>query len=322
MTDKQWKKSLLSSGLPLEHSVAGILKRLGLGVHVEYNYIRRNELGQDVKFSVDLCAIHRDERKGLLLSLLLECKYCARGTLWVFVPDESEAPFNQVRPSYFTGTDLFASNSVSTLSTMTLYEQEQAVLRGIQIAEHGNVAPGAVAEAVAQLRYASLEQSLEWTGYHLNNAKLFGPKDPRIPAASVCIVVTTAELRVLKPHTTLEAFEQAQRLEDLTFSAPYVFLEAPPDASFQRHATRRIREDLSEARLQEDGLLGVLEPLKAASAVTDVDDFILSHVRLSPSVFLIVQYSHLEAAVAKVLGDVERIAILDPEATRRISKRK
>lgn len=312
----------MSSGLPLEHSVAGVLKRLGLGVHVEYNYIRRNEHGQDIKFSVDLRAVLRDERKGLLLSLLVECKYCTRGTQWVFVPDESEAPFNQIRPSYFTGTDLYASNSVSTLSTMTLYGQDQAVLRGLQIAEQGNVAPGAVVEAVAQLRYASLEQSLEWTGYHLNNAKLFGPDDPRLPSASVCLVVTTAELRVLKPHTTLEAFEQAENLEDITTPQPYVFLEAPPDASFQRHAARRIREDLGESRLREDGLLDVLEPLKAASAVTDLNDFILGHARLEPSVFLIVQHPHLEAAVGKVLSDTERLAILDPEATRRISKRK
>lgn len=311
----------MSSGLPLEHSVAGVLKRLGLGVHVEYAYLRRNEHGQDIKFSIDLRAIHRDEEQGLLLSLLIECKYCARGTQWVFVPDESEAPFNEMRRSYFSGTDLYATNSVSTLTTMNQYNQHVTVLRGLQIAEHGNVSPGTVAEAIAQLRYASLEQSLEWTGYHLTTAKLFGPGTLRIPGASVCIVVTTANIRVLKPHTTLEAFEDAQTLEDVTTPQPFVFLEAPPDASFVRHAARRIREELGEPQLREQGLVDQLDTLKAASAATSLNDFILNHSRLEPAVFLVVQYGHLEAVISKILSDAQALAILDQEATRRINNR-
>ncbi|MBZ9752807.1 hypothetical protein K7W42_18360 [Deinococcus sp. HMF7604] len=319
---KNWKTALQKSGLPLEHSVAGVLKRLGLKVQVEYSYLRRNERSEDITFSVDLRAVHRDDEKGLVLSLLVECKYRTRGTQWIFVPNEDEAPFNQHLPTYFKGIDLFTQSSVSTLGAYDLYPQELMVHRGLQLAEAGNVAPKGPNEAAAQLRYASLEQSLEWTVQRVSDVKHFGADLPRLPAVGVCLIVTTAELRVLKPQLTLEAFEAARHPDEVSVPQPYVFLDAPPDGAFQRHATRRIQEELSDAALVAQGFGDVLEPLRASSAVTDLNSFILGESRLEPRVFVVVQYRALEEVIAQILKDSERLHILDKAATWEIDRRK
>lgn len=319
--DKAWKDIFLKSGLPLEHSVAGVLKRLGLKVQVEYNYVRRNERNEDVTFSVDLRAVHRDHR-DLLLSALVECKYCSPGTQWIMVPNEDEAPFNQHRPSYFHGIDLFATESLFTLNTYDLYPQELMVHRGVQIARWGNVSPGTVSEAVAQLRYAALEQNIEWSAQRIRDAEMAGPDAPRLPYASVCLIVTTAEIRVLKPMLSLEAFQKAESADDVTVPQPYVFLHARPDGIFERQAVRRIHDVLSDEALTAVHGPEVLAQVRASSAVTDLKDYTLGASRLRPDVFIVVQYDALESVMAKILVDAERLSMLNKHLTWDISKRK
>jgi hypothetical protein len=45
MTSKTWKDHLLSSGVPLEHTVAKALRSLGLMDVSEYKYVRSDEAG-------------------------------------------------------------------------------------------------------------------------------------------------------------------------------------------------------------------------------------------------------------------------------------
>src|SRR5437879_2998035 len=74
MSQKTWKDHLLSSGLPLEQSVIGVLQTLGVNRPREYRYERLNEQGILTEFSIDVFASRMYEH-ALVLELLIECKY-------------------------------------------------------------------------------------------------------------------------------------------------------------------------------------------------------------------------------------------------------
>jgi len=88
MSKKSWKDHLLSSGLPLEHSVIRELKQHGFLSPREFQYERKNEHGVPTLFSVDVEATNILAERKIWLDLLIECKYRHDSTQWVFNPDE------------------------------------------------------------------------------------------------------------------------------------------------------------------------------------------------------------------------------------------
>jgi hypothetical protein len=101
MSDKKWKRNLLSASLPLEYEVARILVTRGFAVEADYTYGRDAESGQPKDFSVDILArgsppFTDPNIVDGTFELLIECKHRVRGTKWLFLPDTNKAEFSHI----------------------------------------------------------------------------------------------------------------------------------------------------------------------------------------------------------------------------------
>ncbi len=98
-----FKRGLLSSGLPLEFDVAKHISKLDPTLlKPDFTFTRKNQENHEVDFSVDFAATfalakfpsekmpaaedREDHETHVNLKLLVECKYCRTGVSWVFLP--------------------------------------------------------------------------------------------------------------------------------------------------------------------------------------------------------------------------------------------
>ena len=95
-SDKKWKDALLSSGLPLEATVAACLERHGAHVFGEYEFPTVNLDGEQMLRSVDLHAYW--DLPAVDLNVAVECKYRRDGVCWFFMPPKlANSPLNNRR---------------------------------------------------------------------------------------------------------------------------------------------------------------------------------------------------------------------------------
>ena len=198
----RWKDYLLKSSLPLEQIVSEKLEQNGWHIWGEYSYFRPNEQNIDTEFSIDLSAakslepIESDIDSNL--NLLIECKYNYPGTKWVFSSPPKEDNV------YYTGMYCLLDKLSHKLIRYT--EVGQSCSRGIVLTNTGSD-PNSITHGLNQLRYGMPSLICEATSYSYT-------ENPPSFFLSL-LLVTNAELYVLKPRQSLETYQAAQTLEDV-----------------------------------------------------------------------------------------------------------
>lgn len=210
MSNTKWKKGLLKTGLPLESVVTNELSKHGHMISGEYPYIRPNESNQLKEFSVDIKTFKSLDVEGLghsnYLELLVECKYRQPGTSWVFSPYPSETIMiglihttEDIQPYKSLGTHCFD------------YELDTGFcIKGVEISVNGEGYNDNVRHGVFQLRYAMpvlMNHAYEMV-YDLTMGKGVFHLCP--------ILVTTAVLRVFKPNLSMDDFQNAESIDEVT----------------------------------------------------------------------------------------------------------
>lgn len=208
--NNKWKIGFLKSGLPLEYVASNILNKNGHEIFGTYPYIRPDETKTLKEFSVDLRSFKcLDANERLItLSLLVECKYRQPGTTWIFSPLPSTTiPIGLVRSS----EDLVPIR----LSGDAVWKFEEKIgysISGVELKSNGDGKSDDVKHGVFQLRFAmpvllkkTFQQVLNNNWSNGRNIDLICP-----------ILVTTSEIRLIKPNLNFNEFIQAEDLNDVS----------------------------------------------------------------------------------------------------------
>lgn len=298
---KDWKQVFLSSGLPLEYLVRKIFRDLDYLVFVEHSYIRFNENNLATNFSIDLRAIRRNDLNKFSELLLVECKYRSPGTYWAFIQNQHQEPFDTVA-SPFETHDFMASRKLLPSHSSKNFSQRDYVWKGIELNEKDNN-PSSITRAISQVQYAFLESFIDHAQNsirHIYNKII----SDNIPYLVANIIVTTAEIKVIKDEVSLEDFRNAKNPEEIMNTRDYVILDSPPDPYFSQYARSRLLNALSPEILSKDGINVNLIGTIGAKVSKERDEYIDRLALLFPRYYIIVNYEKINSLIC--LLDRER----------------
>lgn len=233
---KTWKNNLLSSSVPMEFEVSKLLVKHGFSTSADYSYTRHGAQGRD-DFSVDLHAsVHLPYRRPNEITaefhLLIECKHRHRNNKWLFFPDPNRAEFSSFALGYtLRVVDDFSPIILEDHPTIAFDNWANFCLKGVEIdLNSGAVHDAEIRRGLAQLQYALprlVTDEIEW------NVGM-QPEDCH-PFFYCPILLTTSEILVAKPDTTIQSVEDAETLTDLATPVPWVVVYCEQTHDFQRH---------------------------------------------------------------------------------------
>ena len=230
MPDAKWKPALLRTGLPFEYFVSKALEAKGFDVSGEFAFTRKERDGTNVECSVDLKAEHligeRAEngnwQKAVQLNLLVECKYNVPGSHWVLAPRPRE--ILSLGREEMVLVDQCSCGFVENRSVVLLPEQTPICLKGVVLHEGaGDAQDHTIQHGLSQLRYAMPRLVASALSEQLGGGEEYGM--PLFLLGS--LLVTSAPIRVLKPELSMETYNAAQGLDDISTVVPYVCVSNP-----------------------------------------------------------------------------------------------
>ena len=302
MSKRSWKEHLLSSGLPLEYSVARVFEQLENWRPKEFSYERKNAEGVPTIFSVDLHAtrIHRDR---CWFETLVECKYRHDGTKWIFTPFVNEDPWINPDPAYvFVALDQCCDRTVDREKLAEVVKDYPCCEKGIEILpEDAN--PKTIEQALQQLRYgvaAKAVDSLQHQMYKLG-------RDPTPVFVIFPVIVTTAELWRLKVGATVEDVRNAEEISAVAETFDALIVSQTPNNLDAKHTHEMIHSELS--RSQQITTLREMLQRTSGRELNDFLGYLANHV---PSMFAVITYSSFYAVMKKLNDFFTEAELLKP----------
>lgn len=306
---KSWKEHLLSSGIPLEHSVIETIQTLGLSGPTEFKYERPNELGIPTIFSVD---VHASKvpipPSQVWIDFLIECKYRHDSVKWIFTPEAHSYPnFEFDERHLYNVLDYFSDGFELNMSQHPFdHSRYPLCSKGIEILPKGPN-PKSIDEAMQQLAYAVSDQTAEAIEHQFKH--LLGHPSPvwlLIP-----IIVTTAQLWLLKPNQTLDMIRNADDISNVAEPRKIVVLHEPPDNLLRRFSGDKLKSRVSE---REEASL---DHQLAAVGIHSFGFFCDLRATHYPSYWIICHHSELENELQFIL---HRFGDTDVVSKRKIKK--
>ncbi len=265
MTDKnetKWKDAFLRTSLPLEYLVAQELSRLRYGIQGEFHYLRPNEHGVLAEFSVDIWSVMSLAAKetGMWgnLNYLIECKYCHPSVTWVFAPHSKTDTERLMGQSVIHVLDRLCTRQIADKRPLWKTSSHFPLcFKGVEIhpsdATFQNIEKGKF-----QLVYGALR-----LGIHLSEGQIMTLHDQDLFVDFVCpILVTTADLYVMKHGLRLEDFRKAKSPKDVSAMVPALILTNPYSHLFAAYSDDLLRE-LHAKKPAIGDRLDQLKPLRA-----------------------------------------------------------
>jgi len=252
-SSNKWKNGFLKTGLPLEYVTSNILDDLGHFIFGEYPYIRPDERKELKEFSVDLRTYktldNSNDERLIVLSMLIECKYRQQGTSWIFSP----FPSDMVPLGIMNSTENITATRIGNENVLKFEQNIGYCISGVELSADGSGNTNGVKHGVFQLRFAmpkfvknSYASGLERTFY-----------DGRFIELSCAILVTTADIRVIKSNITLEDFTSANELDDVFEIKEAIILNERPGPQLQEFADKLAEELIEEYPNLEKRLLDI-----------------------------------------------------------------
>ncbi|NLP63471.1 hypothetical protein [Paraburkholderia sacchari] len=263
----KWKNNLLSSSVPMEFEVAKLLVKHGFSTEADYSY-KRHDAATTNDFSVDLHAtaylpFNNPDKITATLQLLVECKHRHRKNKWLFFPDPNLGDFSSVTLGHtLRVVDDFSPVILSHQYSTSFDTKSTFCLKGIEIDQgNDNVYDKEIKRGLLQLQYALprlLSDSIEWS---------FSRSDINWPFMYCPILLTTSEIYVASPETTIEKVEQAESLDDFATLAPWVVVFCEQTHEFQRHRAETC-SDLEP--LLESEELTLMDNIRRQGGIEDI----------------------------------------------------
>ena len=229
-SSSKWKTGLLKTGLPLEYVTARSLSERGHSIFGEYPYTRPDESGKPIEFFVDIRTYKSLSFGGhlIVLSMLVECKYRQPGTTWVFAPLPADTyPIGLVQ-----STEDISPIRLNDKALWDFEKQTGYCVSGVELTSDGSGNTSGTKHGIFQLKYAMLHLIANSMGHNYEECVYDGNHiDISCP-----IIVTTADLRLIKPGLSLEDFRQANELSEVTDAKDALILNERPGPQLQTFA--------------------------------------------------------------------------------------
>ncbi len=302
--NSKWKTGFLKTGLPLEYVTSNIFDSLGHHIIGEYPYIRPNENKELKEFSVDLRTYKclDSEEKLIIFSALVECKYRQPGTSWIFSPYPSDI----IPVGILNSTEDIVPVRIGTKATYKFEESLGYCISGVELDSNGSGNTNGPKHGVFQLRFAMPE----FVKNDYENALETNYSDGRFIDLSCAILVTTADIRVIKPKLKLDSFTSADNLDEITELKEAIILNERPGPQLQEFADSIADGLIGKHPELEERLLAIDKVLvgkewKKRSA-PDLDT-IKRSIGYSAERVLVVNHKYLE----KILKNLEKAILKD-----------
>lgn len=252
----KWKERLLSSSLPLEFEVANFLAKEGFFLEPDYKYQRRtNELVKEC--SIDLEAtvyfpITNPNAMNSALHLMVECKYRSPNKVCLFLPEilSRHALSNVTLGRTLCLIDEFSYDRIPQDAIYRFEEDIPVCYKGIDMdLSSGNVEDKEINEGIDQLMYSLPQMHLNSVTHNLT----CHPADNK-PYFAMSILVTNADLRILKPNVDIQKIQKARNINAISHSVPYLIFYRSHGDLFKRHlgsTLRNIDEYLEDKTISE-----------------------------------------------------------------------
>lgn len=287
--------SFLSSGIPLEYSVAQIFEDLTRWQRGEFRYERKDEQGITRLFSVDVHStnLNLDRERNLRFETLVECKYRYDDTKWVFTPHEYDFFEIEFSDLFVSLDECCADRELDKSPLDKVSDRYPLCTKGIELLTD-NSNPKAIHEAVQQLRYAVIARALDAFNHQLTMVKfLIG--DPPPVFVILPVIVTTAELWRLRPGTTVEDVRSANEISAVADSHDTVVLLQSPDNLDRKHTIAGFSDNLGHDYKKElDNLLRTRR--------SDLQNFVDAFASRIPSLFIVIRYDKLRAVMSDLFN--------------------
>ncbi len=253
-TDLKWKDRLLSSSIPLEYEIAKILTQNKFSVSFDYAYQRLD--GQlEKEFSVDIKAdafwpFNENAAVKANIDLLIECKYRNPNVSWLFIPELIEEEYSKFSSKGVIKLIDEFSQAANRDSAFGLPVCETC-LKGVEVnTQNGEVHDSGITHGISQLVY-SLPLLVKEHIYRC----LSGSIDEAYPYILCPILVTTAELRLLKGEFSIESLRAAESIDDISVSVPFVRMYSEVYPSFDEHCRNIYKDFLQQYHLSNYNFL-------------------------------------------------------------------
>lgn len=287
MSKRSWKDHFLSSGVPLEYSVARIFEQLVSWHPGEFRYERKDAEGVPRIFSVDVHSSHIDLERNFWLETLVECKYRYDGTKWVFTPGEYDPLFGQDFKNLFVTLDQCCIDRQLNSDFVARFRTHYPLCgKGIELLPD-DANPKTIDQAVQQLRHAVVAKTFDAIMHQVD--ELLGTPTPLFVV--VPIIVTTAELWRLKPETTVEDVRNADDIKAIADAHDVVVLQEEPDNLDKRQTIARFYETLNDTQIRKFD--DVLKQTIKRNSPFFIDYF----ASYSPSLFVVIRYDRFKSAM-------------------------
>ena len=260
-SNKKWKDGLLKTSLPLEYVVARELNDMGFGIQGEFHYLRPDESGITKEFSIDIWAVthllKKDRKIWGELNYLIECKYCYPGITWIFALHErSDTEYLMEGGPVYTLDKLCTRQIFNKKPIWNLPKTFPLCSKGVELHEGGATEQN-IERGRSQLRYGAPRLAA-----HLSEGQMLTFNDEDLHPQFICpVLVTTAELYVLKKGLALNKFVDAKEVPEIASKVGAVLLTNPHSHLFVDYADKIIGvlhqkfPDIKDRLEKIDGLL-------------------------------------------------------------------
>jgi hypothetical protein len=268
----------------------------------------------------------KDNNMWSELNFLIECKYCYPGIKWLFAPHTKSDTEHLL--------DIAIINALDQLCTSQLWDKRPLwrlsnklpkCFKGVEL--HSNDATTQnIERGRAQLMYA-----IPRLAVHLIESQIMTSNDEDLRVEFICpILITTADLYVLKEGLNLNNFKNAKSTEDIATKVSALILTNPYSHLFNTYADNlisdmhmkspSIKERLEQLKKLINKLTGEEDEFSRLSASFLFDWALLEYSKR----ILVINYNHLESiykllnqTVIKAGKSLTRVGVLKNDLSQR-----
>ena len=304
--DRKWKDAFLRTSLPLEYLVAQELSKLRYAIQGEYHYLRPNEHGVLSEFSVDIWSVTSLFKKEIgmwgNLNYLIECKYCHPSVRWIFAPHSKTDTERLMEQSVIHALDRLCTRQITDKRPLwRVANHFPLCFKGVELHPNDATAQN-IEKGKSQLVYGALRLAI-----HLSEGQIMNLHDEDLFVEFLCpILVTTADLYVLKHGLQLEDFMKAKSHEDVSSLVPALILTNPYShllAAYSDDLLRELHAKKPDIRVRLEQLKQLADKLPGniggASTISENIWFDWDLCELARSI-LVVNYRNLGSMLKKL----------------------
>jgi hypothetical protein len=297
---KEWKDHLLSSGIPLEYSISGILRKLGFCAPREYRYERFNEAGLLTQFSIDVYSSYIITKLNLWLELFAECKYRHDGTRWVFTPTDHDIWSPRYEDMFVIIDQYDLDRKVETHKVQVYGENISLCGKGIELLVNDKNLK-TIEQATQQLRYSVISKAVDAIVHQVD--EMLGTPTPIFIIAP--IIVTTAELWRIRPNISIEDIRNADKLEEVAETQNAILLHKDPDNLLISHTKNFFKNNLTDEQKKK------FEAAVMRNTKNSYEYFVNMFSSRFPSLFVVLTYSYFETFARGLIEFVNENALVE-----------